>query len=40
MGQIIFVVVLSIIAFSAGIWAWCVDNGVTFRKKNGKRRKK
>lgn len=37
MAQIIFIVVLCILAFSAGIWGWCVDNGVTFRKKGKKK---
>lgn len=39
MAQTIFIVVMCILAFSAGIWGWCVDNGVTFRKKDKKREK-
>ena len=39
MAQTIFIVVMCILAFSAGIWGWCVDNVVTFRKKDKKREK-
>lgn len=32
--QNIFVGILCVIALSAGVWGWIVDNGITFKKEN------
>lgn len=32
--QNIFVGILCVIALSAGVWGWIVDNGITLKKEN------